>query len=157
MTSVWWLSAFCSRLIYPVPCCINAEQRIGLGTLTSTSYATAWDLVSVIIWLTCTHTLDVTLWVPSQVVGSSEPCSSCDQSIVRTCFVRWGIPGNHPGTYSRSCKYSVQTVHIIHENSGHQHSPTPAFLRTAWELHSTQLPPCDDCLFMHTKHVKAQL
>ena len=36
---------FCALLaqpLYHVRCSKNAEQRIGLGTLTSTSYATAW-------------------------------------------------------------------------------------------------------------------
>ena len=39
----------CLPLIYHVPCSRNAEQRIGLGTLTSTSFATAWEMVSLII------------------------------------------------------------------------------------------------------------
>ena len=39
----------CLALIYHVPCFRNAEQRIGLGTLTSTSFAMACEMVSDIL------------------------------------------------------------------------------------------------------------
>ena len=50
-----WFCALLSSPLYPLPCSRHVEQRIGLGTLTLTSYATAWQIVSAISWLGCTH------------------------------------------------------------------------------------------------------
>ena len=47
-------------------------------------------IVSVTLWMGCTHTPDVIQWVTSQVVGSSETWSSWHHSIVRQCFTSWG-------------------------------------------------------------------
>ena len=60
------------------------------------------------------------------------------------------------GPIQEAASIHMQTIHIIHDNSGHQHIPPPAFPRTAWELESTQLPPYEDCLFMDTMHANYQ-
>ena len=85
---------------------------------------------------------------------SSEPWSSWDQSIVRKCFASWDSSWNDPWTDSRSCKHS--DANCTHDPDPRQQwtSTQPArhqlFCARCGELESTQLPPCDDRLFMHT-------
>ena len=121
---------------------------IGLDTFTSTSYATAWEMVYVIIWLGCTHTPGVTLWVSSQVVGSSEPCPSWYQSIVGNCFARRGSPGNSQRTYSRICKHSH--ANCTHHPRDHWTLTQPATSFSAHGVGSSSLPSFHHAsIFMH--------
>ena len=132
MTPMWWFSALCSPLIYHAPCSWNAEQRIELDTLTSTSFATAWKMVYVILWLVCPHTSYVKPWVHSQVVGTSERWSKWYHSIVRKCFASWGSPGSHPWTYWRNFKHShANCTHHPRQQWTSTH-PATSFLRITW-------------------------
>ena len=113
----------------------------GYGTFVVTTDGTETGRYSVCdqtVWLECTYTPDVTTRVPSQVVRSSEPWSSWDQSIVRKCFTSWGSPGNHPRTYSRNCKHPH--ANVTHHTRQQRTTTQPATNFSAHGLGSTSLP-----------------
>ena len=132
-----WFSALYSPPVYHRPCFRNAEQRIGLGTLTSTR-------IHQILHRACLRRSWEDESLESHEITAFSGNVSRDGAVL----------GNIRGPIQEAASIHMQTVHIIQENSGHQHSPPPAFLRMAWELESTQLPPCED--IMHTMHTNYQ-
>ena len=116
-----------------MPCSRNAEQITAFGTSTSIRYA--HDLKDgvhnyLIVIHTYTGCDTVSAFAGRGKLGAVKLTRSGALSghVSRSRAVL----GTIRGPTQEAASIHTQNVHIIHDNSGHQHSPPPAFLRTAW-------------------------